>query len=387
MAFSRHTTVRQWIHRNGCRQLTQPVEQAKDWVVLADLTVDIGIMKCLAMIGIKMDVVESQNNMILSHSDVKVLGLYPTEKSNGDFFEKALLEVKDKVGNICAIVIDEGSDVKKGARLYQEKHPEIKVLHDIKHKLSLVMKRNLEKDPNWSSYTTSLAQTRKLVYQTELAALKPPVQRSKARFMDIAPFVDWPIRILEAKCNGNLDSILEDRYQQYFGWIEQYVGCINVWSFMVKIVEMICHEIRTHGLSEAVYEYLITFFLEASLDDKIQLFAAEALEKVLEEVNKLDPGQTLISSTEVLESLFGKYKEVNGGKHGITSNVLGLGTLVGGQRTDEDIKNTMEDCSVKQACHWIKKKVGISVSGLRRKLLPREKRTKFNKNKKGAILS
>ena len=379
-----HTTVRQWVHRNGCHQLEQPVEKADDWVVLADITIGIGNIKCLAMVGVRMETIESQKDMILSHNDVELLGVYPTMKATGEHFEKALTEVHNKIGGIRAVVIDEGPDVKKGVHLYQENHPEAKIIHDIKHKLSLVMKHNLENDPKWASYTTAITQTRRLLYQTDLTALKPPAKRSKARYMNIAPSIEWPARILNAKRSGDLDSIPEERYQKFFGWIEEYAKPLETWSSMVGVVEMICHETRTHGLSEAVYENLMIFFLEAPLNEQSRDIAAKSMEKVLEEVNKLDDEQTLICSTEVLESLFGKYKEVTGGMQGVTGNVLGIGVFVGNERTDESVKNVMEGCSVKRAVKWVKEKVGDTIARVRRRLLP-YKRTKFDKVEEGVF--
>ena len=385
-----HTTINQWIARSGCHQLKQPVEKADDWVALADVTVDIGVVKCLTVVGVRMSVLENQDHMTLSHSDVELLGIYPTNEATGEHFEKALTDVHDKIGGIKVLVIDEGSDVKKGARLHREKHPEVKVLHDIKHKMALVMKRHLEADPKWSEYTAALSQTRSLVYQTELAALKPPAQRTKARYMDISPLIDWPRRLLDAKRSGTLASIPEERYQQYFGWVEEYTEVLEVWSLMVDVVDMICHETRTNGLSEGVYEYMMVFLLEAPLGNRMQTFAAEALEKVLEEVRKVGDEEALVCSTEVLESIFGKYKEINKWRQGITGNVLGINSFVGSKRTDESIKHAMENCSVKEAYDWVKKKVGDTIGRLRRKFLPHKKpinRTKVDESSEGVSLA
>lgn len=373
-----HTTVRQWVHRYGCYQLDQPVEKADDWLVIADATLDVGTVKCLAVIGVRMEELRNREDMVLSHNDVTLLGLYPTESLTGEHFETALSEIEKKVGTIDALVIDEGGDMKKGARLYQEKRPTMKVLHDIKHKMALVMKRHLEDDAMWSSYVADLAQTRSLVYQTELAVLKPPCQRSKARYMDIGEFIEWPARIREAKNNGCLDSIPDERYQKYIGWIENYVEPLQTWSFMVATVKMICHEVRTYGLSKGLHENLTEFFLGSPLEERLELFVGECLEKVIEEVAKLEPDETLVCSTEVLESIFGKHKQVNTGKQGMTGSVLGMGAFIGSEYSDETVKEAMECASVKTAVDWIKQKVGDTMGSLRRRLMP-PKGTKFDK--------
>lgn len=80
-----HTTVRQWVIRNGCYTLNSPMEQAKDWVAIGDLTISLGKMKCLAIVGAKMSNLQKRDDFKLTHQDVEILGLYPTEKSNGKF--------------------------------------------------------------------------------------------------------------------------------------------------------------------------------------------------------------------------------------------------------------------------------------------------------------
>ena len=42
--------------------------------------------------------------------------------------------------------------LRMGARLFQESHPKVKLLHDISHKLSNVMEHELTNNKNWSEY-------------------------------------------------------------------------------------------------------------------------------------------------------------------------------------------------------------------------------------------
>jgi len=77
-----------------------------------------------------------------------------------------------------------------GARLFQQNHSIVELLHDISHKLSNVMEHELKNDKNWSAYLQELNMTRRRVFQTELSALMPKKQREKARFMDIGYLVN-----------------------------------------------------------------------------------------------------------------------------------------------------------------------------------------------------
>ncbi|MCH9625138.1 MAG: hypothetical protein S4CHLAM123_03070 [Chlamydiales bacterium] len=283
-----HTTIRQWVVRNGCYTLNSPMKKANDWIAIGDLTISLGKMKCLAIVGIKQSDLEKRKDFKLCHQDVEVLGLHPTEKSNGYFVNDALNSAAKCVGCLSAIVIDQGSDIKKGAQLYQHDHPDVKIFHDIPHKLSNVMEKTLGNDLVWAAYIRQLNVTRKRAYQTELAALMPAKQREKARFMDIGFLVKWPKRIAESRASGRLSKISEERYQAYFGWLDAFTSAVEEWEFMVKTAELIKETIRIFGLSKGVYSYLQVFFEEAPIEgSRLIIFTYNSLYSVWKEAEKL----------------------------------------------------------------------------------------------------
>lgn len=375
-----HTTIRLWVIRYGCYSLQIPLDQADDWLSVGDITVSVGKTKCLVVLGVRMKHLESSENLILTHADVEVLGLYPTEKSTGEFVKEAFEDsVKRIGGNFLAFILDQGSDIKKGAKLFQQTHPDVKILHDIAHKLSNVVEFELKNDEKWSEYIQQLNMTRKRVYQTELAALMPKKQREKARFMDIGHDVHWPERIKNSKANGYLDCISEERFKDYLGWMEGFTLSLDEWGFIENVGEFIKSTIRTNGLSIDVYNYIQMFLDEVAIEgERLQKFCSRVLHAVWEEVVKLDVGQMLICSTEIIESIFGKYKAINEGLHGITSNILGICTFVGRKKTISEIVEAMEKCSVKSAAAFIRQKFGATIDYLRKKFFPTKKRTKFD---------
>lgn len=377
-----HTTVRQWIMRYGCYSLQKPLDNAEDWICIGDLTISVGKLKCLATLGVRMCSLEQRKNLTLSHADVEVIGLYPTEKSTGKFIEDAFEDSAKRIGgNFLATVLDRGSDIKMGAKLFQQNHQRVKIIHDIAHKLSNLVEHELKNDAQWPDYIKQLNHTRLRSFQTELAALMPKKQRAKARFMDISCYIDWPNLIDRSKSSGCLNDISEERYVDYFGWINQFTVPLETWRFIEGTVKMIKETVRIFGLSVGVFEYIKMFLEEASFEgERLQSFIRNALGTIWEEVEKLDEGQTLICSTEVLESVFGKYKAINEGLHGITGNILGICTFVGQESDVATVKNAMESCSVKRAVEFVKEKFGQSLPSFRRKYFPSFKRTKFDRD-------
>lgn len=365
----------------GLHELYRPLEQAADWIAIGDLTIEIGKVKCLAIVGVRASKLELREDRTLSHSDVNILGLYPTEKATAEFCQKSFEHARERVGSdFLAIVTDQGPEIKKGVKLFVQEHPLTKHLYDIPHKLSLTMKRRLENCPAWINFIGKLSETKRLIQQTDLAALIPPTQRSKGRFMDIEYLISWPRRILEIYERGDLDFISKEHYQKYFGWIPTFEIVLRDWEFMVGVVDLIKETVRKHGVSKDVYEYLKIILEELpEVEEKhLQLFISEGLMVVREEYEKLHEGEELICSTEVLESIFGKLKEITLSKQGISGNVLSMGTFVSEKSSEESVKKIMETWTIKSATNWIKGVTDKTIGAMRHRFYMRFKRTKFD---------
>lgn len=383
LATPHHTTIRQWIIRYGCHTLQTPLEQASDWIAIADLTINIGKLKCLAVLGVRSCDLEKREDLTLSHKEVEVLGLYPTEKSTGVFILESFEDSAKRIGGLfVASIIDQGSDIKMGARLFQEKHPETKILHDISHKLSNIVEHELKNDDMWSKYIQELNMTRKRAYQTEFASLMPKKQRKKARFMDIGYLVQWPGRIKNSKEKGNFKMISEERYHDYLGWLNEFSASLEIWEFIDQTVQFIKKTVRVYGVSLDVYEYIQMCLEKPNIEEeRLKNFIAKVLKTVWMEVEKLDEGQCLICSTEVIESIFGKYKSITTGLNGITGSILGICSFVGKEKTELSIKHAMENCSVRDAVTYVRQKFGETITSLRRKFFPPSKKAKFDTEK------
>jgi hypothetical protein len=362
------STIRLWVMRAGYAKLNKELPDGQ-WMMIGDVTVDIGTLKCLVNVGVNLDVLYEREDITLTFDDLEIIGIHPTQKATGEFAEESFRTDIDRLGgfkNVKGIIIDQGTDVSKGAKLLQKGEEKLKILHDISHKLSLVLERDLKNDPHWEDYTKHLTKTKQLVQQTELAGLQPPKQRSKARFMNVSLYINWFYRVKKSKEDGNLQHIPEERFNEYFGWMSKFEFFYEIIHQKVGVTEIIKDTIRRGGYSMETYEYLIELFDLMPLDKGIHSFICNALDAVYEEVEKLDDEERLPGTTEIAESLFGSHKNHSAcGGHGITGNVLTLGALVGATLTSEEVNKTMEETSVQSMLDWVSNKVGDTLAKLR----------------------
>ena len=96
------------------------------------------------------------------------------------------------------ILSEQGSDLAKGIRQFCAAHPETCSVSDVKHKVATVLKRELGAARAWQEFSTPATQTIARVQQTALAALAPPRQRRKARYMNVGELVAWGRRMVRS---------------------------------------------------------------------------------------------------------------------------------------------------------------------------------------------
>ena len=187
-------TGRLWLMRLGYYKLNRPKDKAGKWIWILDHSVQIGPEKCLLILGVQHN--KLPKNRPLNYSDVEPIELFPVTKSNGDIVYKQLEETIKKTGVPSSIVADHGGDIKSGIDKFCKQNNETIYIHDVKHKMALLLKKFLNKDERWNDFTRQANSSKAQMQQTELAPLSPPAQRSKARYMNIEHLLNWAEEVL-----------------------------------------------------------------------------------------------------------------------------------------------------------------------------------------------
>lgn len=187
------SSIRRWFLRLGLYELQREKEYREDWIFIIDLTLELGVAKCLVILGIpQRDWQEiAQQSRGLQHQDVEVLSLEVLAHSSGPVIESTLEYLSQQVGRPVQILADHGSDLKKGIDLYCQAHPEVLYTYDVTHQMALLLKHDLSCDEQYQTFLSHCSRSRQQLQQTELAFLMPPSQRSKARYFNVESLVQW----------------------------------------------------------------------------------------------------------------------------------------------------------------------------------------------------
>ncbi len=389
-----HTTIQNWILKYGVGRVTAAPERRGDWVCVLDHTVDFGAQKCLLILGLSLDAFR-KNECSVTHKDVTVLGIHVSEKMNAAKVQAALEEVARDAGRPVQIVTDHGSDIKKGVEDFLATVPiPVVYTYDISHKTAVMLKRLLKDDVHWQAFVNKCVETKRLVLHTDHGHLAPPKPADKARWLNLDSYVAWANAVRAYAADHRLATATTPeaaRFREFFGWLDLYAAHLARWSMTVEVLCAAKTEVKRHGLRKATG----AAFLNRT--DCIP-GAATAVPRIVDELRLFFDEQAALlpdqkewlGSSDIIESVFGKYKSFSQrtAMKGIGKSILTIPafTSVAGIAT---VSQAMEDVTCAKAGNWIKCHLGVSLFARRMRALRRTRRsakpvkkcgTKLNKN-------
>ena len=357
---------RLWLLRVGYYKLTRPKEIADDWVWIVDLTIQAGSMKCLTVLGLRRSWLDAtRKNKGLTHADVEPITLVPVEQSNGEIVYQQLEEAIEKTGVPRQIIADWGSDVKAGIGKFIQQHPETDYIYDVKHFTAGLLEREFKSDQMWVEFTKWASQTRSAWHQTPFSYLEPPNQRSKSRYMNMDILVHWGVKMLafmdhlQEQCP---DPSEREAIQEKMDWILQFRADLAEWKAILELVEKTETYVRTQGFFPGCDQPLRSLLrLSPPSTERTIRMRWSLIEYVLDESLKAQPGECLLGSSEVIESVFGKFKYMQREheKGSLTGMVLAIPAMVS-QTTQEGVQRALETVPVQKVRTWMKEIFGKS---------------------------
>jgi len=357
-------TGRLWLIRLGYYKLTRKKEKAKDWIWIIDHTVQLGKEKCLFIVGIRQSSLPD-TELYLKYEDVEPIALLPVTQSNGDIVYQQLKETIEITGVPREIVSDHGSDIKSGIDKFCDEFQETCFIYDIKHKGAAILKRELKKDEIWIEFTKLAAQMRRQVQQTSLSNFAPPNQRTKARYMNIDVLVKWgkeKLLFLDNLESQDIPQYDHEQLNEKIGWLKEFREELIEWKDLVNVVKEAESFIKFFGISCDCHIDLNENEFFIAHTDTAKRVREELLLFVEQESLKALPDERLLGSSEILESIFGKLKNLENdqSKSGFTVYLLSVAALVSETKT-EVIQKAMENVPTRKIFEWFKEEIGQSL--------------------------
>ena len=160
------------------------------------------------------------------------------------------------------------------------------------------------------------------------------------------------------------------RFDEYFGWMAEYKNDIALYSQFIEIVNIAEKQIKNEGLnckSKMVFEESIAgkVFLP-----RAKYFKGNVVDYLSEEGGQIPKGQVLLGTSDILESIIGKYKQFSARSplHEIGKRILAI-PLFGVDIVSGLVRKAMEAVRGTDVDNWAKRTFGKSSIAKRRELL------------------
>ena len=353
-----HTTVMNWVYKVGLYQLTKKKEKADDWVILLDHSIQLGPEKLFVVLGIRESEIDFTRP--LRFQDLEPLMLVAKTKWTGEIVKECLLQVKAQVGSIIYAVGDYGSDIKKGLESMEIKH-----VHDIGHKIALILQGIYKKDEVFQEFMSELAQMRKKLAQTKYAYIIPPKRRTKSRFQNIGMHMNWAVKVLRHIRGSKIGEGIREKIE----WVEKYQQLIEELSVIHAVICEIEKITKSNGLTKRTVERC-NRILKKLTTEKGNIVGREIAEYLKESISLLPEHDRILCSSDIIESSFGKYKYYlsNNCMAGITNLVLCIPAFTSSLEESE-IKEALETTKMADIKRWTEEHVGKTLVQKRREFL------------------
>jgi len=202
-------------------------------------------------------------------------------------------------------------------------------------------------------------------HQRELA---PPQQRRKSRYLNVDVLVEWAersLRLLDSRKAIKAAGLKRAQVEAKLGWLRQYSPQVRRWAEMLAVVGTTEHYVRHEGVHAKATEEL-TAVLPKPTTPAAKRLRKQLLEFVEEQSRQARGDERLLGSSEVLESIIGKFKNLAGerGQHGLTGMALSIGALVGKQAVGT-VQTAMSTITNHQVRDWCRSHLGPTVQSVR----------------------
>lgn len=193
-------------------------------------------------------------------------------------------------------------------------------------------------------------------------------------FKDRTSFMEEIANILELKRYRDLGAIISEacdrgrrKFQEKLGWVKKYEEELIVYSQILELVKILFQQVKNQGLNKKSTLLFESNIKNLSLKKRCEEFKNKIIEYLQEQTYPIKPGETLLASSDILESILGKYKTFSSnsplkelGKMLLT---IPLCTIELAARTVKQAMEKIQNCDVDD---WARKVLGPSMLSKRR---------------------
>jgi hypothetical protein len=368
------TSVIHWTLRAGMTIFNEVAPTDEPWIAVIDCSIDIGTRKALVVLRVPLSALHQKQDAI-GLQDCECVGLKIATRWNGPLVKDALADIFDKAGMPRAIIKDGGTDIKSGVELYQAAHDaeHIQVIEDVGHLAANALKAEFAWRAAFTKFLDIVRKGASRIRQTDLAWLLPPKVRTKGRFQGITEVAEWAGKLLNLmgrpgrSKNGSEVGMLRKAFyglSQLRGFLEQFCATCRVTERFLKVL-------KCNGLNQATGAQAKSILKQLPQDSQVRARLSAWIDRHLKIQRELAIGHVpLLVSSDVIESLFGKFKTIiQRNPQAELNRLVYIIPLLCGAHACAEIDRALRGCSHGQMLDQIRKTIPPTLRQQRHRVL------------------
>ena len=314
-----HDAIRQWVSRAGVGELEDTFNNDQETLWMSDHSSQIGQEKVLLIIGIDVKSLPEPGRT-LCLDDVKVLAVVPGQKWKKEDVAREYQKLAARIGAPRYLLCDGATELREPAENLEKDGRKTVVLGDLKHHAANVLEKEIGRSERFKTFLSQIGLTRNRIQQTELSHFAPPPLKQKSRFMNLGPLLKWAAMVLHHLGTPESEArtgITPERMTEKLGWLEEYRDDLEHWEACQELIDktlnFINHEGLSRGTSDRLWRHLgASLKASWSYYETFHRVFSGLFQFVQQSEQQLQVGERAWLSTEILESLFGRFKRLEG---------------------------------------------------------------------------
>jgi hypothetical protein len=359
------TSVINWTLRFGLAQLKRVGKISESWLAIIDCSIDVSTKKALVVLRVKLDALFKKGSAI-GLEDCECIGIEVKDCWSGQTVEQALTRIFDVAGLPSAIIKDNGTDLALGTKLWRKKANALSVfvIEDVGHIMANALKATFGKRKIFNELLHCIKSSGAKLRQSDLAYLAPPKLRTKGRFQSIMNLANWGTRIL-ALLGGSgrvKDDSIADRIRRFIPHFGAYRSFLEGFAKTNQIASNILKILKNHGLNQKTYQQVNHMIGELPARSQVRKKMQRWLRKNIQTQCRLGIGQMpLLVSSDIIESLFGKFKVIiqRNPKGEFNRIILAIPAMCG-VTTEQSVKDALNFVTHTDLAKWERDNVASS---------------------------
>ena len=369
-----HDAIEQWTLRLGVGELKDTFTKDDRVIWMADHSSEIGKEKVLLIVGLRVEDLPADGET-LNMERLKVLSIVPGTHWKKEDVAREYKKLAKKIGAPAYLICDGATELHEPAESLEKDGKKTIVLGDLKHFAANLLEKQIGRDERFKKFISAVGLTRNRVQQTELGHFAPPSQKQKSRFMNMGTLLGWGKMVLHHLDDPDSparEGITTERMDEKLGWLREFKKDLSLWGDCQEVIDRTLNWINRRGLcqeSSGQLEELLAPWLtpQTGSHSAAGEIATSLVQFIKESECKVPPDERTWLSTEILESLFGRFKQLERqhSKGGFTRLLAAIPTFC--CRVDaRRIRDRFSKVNSKGLTQWIKEKFSSTLTARRR---------------------